>query len=100
MKYGCCAIALLLLVGSERALAVPDCWGVLALNSAGQKVARISCSDDGAPGTAASYTCNYTWKIRTVDGVVRTLAGSFVSASGESNVVKYEHYRVQGFDRR
>jgi hypothetical protein len=39
----------------DQAAAAPNFWGVIALNSSNQKVARITCSDDGAPGSAASY---------------------------------------------
>ncbi len=75
----------------DQAMAVPDCWGVIALNNANQKVARITCSDDGAPGTAGSYQCTFSWKVRGTSGFVETWGGSFISSRGDHNVVRYEN---------
>lgn len=78
----------------DRAAAAPDCWGVIALNNQSQKVARITCSDDGAPGSANSYACKFSWKVRGVTGTVETWSSNFTSVRGEKNAVKYENNRL------
>jgi hypothetical protein len=85
-------------LGWSSAFAAPDCWGVTALNAANKKVLRITCSNPNTPGTAPSYSCSFTWKVRTVDGVVHTVQANFTSVRGESNVLKYDEFRVQGKD--
>jgi hypothetical protein len=88
------AAALFILLSSD-AHAVPDCWGVIALNAAQEKTARITCSDDRAPGSAASYKCSFTWKMKAKgSGQIFTLSGSFVSGRGDSKVVRYEESRL------
>ena len=72
--------------------AVPNCWGVEALNPQNKKIIRITCSDDKAPA------CSFAWKIKTVDGVVHNVTGSFTSARNETNVLKYEESRIEGKD--
>lgn len=83
---------------ATQASAVPDCNGVLALNAAGKKVVRITCRDDQAPGTAQTYQCSWKWDVRTKDGVVHPLKGSFSVTRGEPKTVKYEDSRVDGQD--
>ncbi|SRR6266404_2872177 len=78
--------------------AAPNCWGVEALNAQNKKIVRITCSDDHAAGSAAQYACSFTWKIRTVDGVVRTLTGNFTSVRNETNALKYEESKIDGKD--
>jgi hypothetical protein len=75
----------------DQAAAAPDCWGVIALNNLNQKVARITCSDDGAPGSAASYACSFSWKVRGVSGTVETWTGNFTCNRGEQNAFKYDN---------
>lgn len=86
----------LLLVGGifDQAAAAPDCWGVIALNNANQKVARLTCSDDGAPGSANSYACKFSWKVRGTTGTTETWSANFTSGRGEKNVLKYENSRL------
>jgi len=91
---GAVSIVSLFWAGCSPAAAVPDCWGVLALNAANEKVVRITCSDDRAPGTAATYRCSYRWKVRSTNGRDETLAGSFACARGETNLLKVEHSRL------
>ena len=79
----------------DQAAAVPDCWGVIALSNANQKVARITCSDDGSPGSAASYQCKFTWKVRGTSGFVETWSGTFISSRADRNVVRYENGNLQ-----
>jgi hypothetical protein len=88
------AVALFISLSAE-AHATPDCWGVIALNAAQEKTARITCSDDNAPGSAASYKCSFTWKMKAKgSGQIFTLSGSFVSGRGDSNVVRYKESRL------
>jgi hypothetical protein len=75
----------------DQAEAAPNCWGVIALDNTNQKVARITCSDDGAPGSAGSYQCGFTWKVRGTSGFVETWSGTFISSRGDQNVVRYEN---------
>jgi hypothetical protein len=86
----------LLLAGAicNPAAAAPDCWGVIALNNLKQKVARITCSDDGAPGSATSYACTFSWKVRGVTGTAETWSGNFRCTRGEKNVLKYDNNRL------
>ncbi|MET4072472.1 hypothetical protein ABID58_007301 [Bradyrhizobium sp. S3.2.6] len=89
------AAAAMSILLSAEARATPDCWGVIALNAAKEKTARITCSDDKAPGSAASYKCSFTWKMKAKgSGQIFTLSGSFVSGKGDSNVVRYEESRL------
>jgi hypothetical protein len=89
-------ILCLLLVGAiyDQAAAAPDCWGVIALNNLNQKVARITCSDDGAPGSANSYACSFSWKVRGATGTVETWSSNFTCVRGEQNALKYENSRL------
>jgi hypothetical protein len=75
----------------DTAAAAPDCWGVIALDASNQKVARITCSDDGAPGSAGSYQCSFTWNVRGTSGFTEPWSGTFVSSRGDKNVVRYEN---------
>ena len=86
----------LLLVGAiyDQAAAAPDCWGVIALNNLNQKVARITCSDDRAPGSANSYACSFSWKVRGATGTVETWSSNFTCVRGEQNALKYENSRL------
>jgi hypothetical protein len=98
MRVSWAACLALVSFGCSAAFAAPDCRGVLAKNAADKKVARITCSNPNTPGTAATYTCTYQWKMRAVDGVVRPLKGEFALGKGEANVVKFEDYRVDGHE--
>jgi len=75
---------------------VPACEGSLGPPTPLGRPVRLMCKDDGALGTAASYRCKATFKVKITDGILRSFDTIFGFSRNQAPKTIVEETRVEG----